>query len=161
MKIEYEEQDSSNRIVGELKIFENNDLIGFLEYSIKEGILHVNNLKNKASDCYRGIGSALMGAALVLCLNKKIGFSFEVAKGSEEFYKAWIPRALTEDSRDLKIRNFFIRVHSGDSSKLTSRSLTYKFSQLEHCCQIDKSLDPCSYVKNKQNGVEQNGTPSQ
>ena len=149
MKIEHVETCSADIIAGEIKIIEDTDLIGILEYTVKDDMLHVNNIKNKVSDCFGGIGSALMGACLGICFDKNVGFSFDVAKGSEEFYKVWAPRALKVDSTDSKIGNFFGRVNSKDPSRLTNRSLTYKFPQLEKCCQIDIKLDPCSYVKKK------------
>lgn len=160
MKIELisENHEYSSTETGELLLYDNDELkIGLLEYHIdsNKSVLHVDNLKNMSNGLYSGVGTALMNEAVKISLKQKVGFAFEIAKGSEQFYQTWITRSFEQDNNDAKSKNLFFRISSAGTDRnfkrLTNHGMTYTYHQLKQNCKINFENNSTSAVKKIEN----------
>jgi hypothetical protein len=92
-----------------------------------------------------------MNEAVKISLSKHVGFSFEIAKGSEPFYQSWIPSSFTRDDSDKRASGLFQRISlvsiDKNYKRLTSQNMTYTFHQLERNCKIDMEANSIERVR--------------
>ncbi len=142
-------QHDEDREVGEIHLFDNDKRIGIIEYHISKGILHVDNLKNEAETSHAGVGTALMNKAIQIALHRNLGFAFEVAKGSELFYRSWIPRTFDEKI-STRLFTRLAAAKAGDLKKITNESCECENAKLIKFHKQDSiGLDPTSFIKKK------------
>ena len=145
--IESEDSVNDDNIEGALKLFDDNGMqIGLLDYYIRDGypFLHVTNLVNLSKGTHKGVGTLLMNEAVKISLKQELGFEFEIAKGSELFYRSWIPN--TFNSSGSKSMGLFSRIQQAKADdglvkRLSSQSFSYSFEQLKYFCKIRPESD--------------------
>lgn len=157
MRLEFSSSEFYGIHQGSIILYDDLNLnIGMLEYhlDVQKNLLHVDNLINSSHGFYRGVGTVLMNEAVKISLKNDYGFTFDIAKGSEGFYRNWIINTFSANT-SLKTLRLFERIYQSNKSEtqlklLTGQYLLYTNSEVTTFAKIKAESDFLHCIKFKE-----------